>query len=101
MNINKFINIPFQNIVNPFNKVISDQQLILYSLTKIERIMDILIKKNDSLKELYPEKMNEIKLLLDKEKKYLKNLETINNIKIIQGISLLKNIMKITKKKSD
>ena len=83
ININKFINIPFQNnVVNPSDKTISDQQLILFNLSKIERIIDLLIKKNESLKELYPEKMVEVKLVLDKEKKYLKNLESINNIKL-------------------
>ena len=83
ININKFINIPFQNnVVNPLDKAISDQQLILFNLSKIERIIDLLIKKNESLKELYPEKMIEVKLVLDKEKKYLKNLESINNIKL-------------------
>ena len=82
-NINKFINIPFQtNVVNPLDKAISDQQLILFNLSKIERIIDLLIKKNETLKELYPEKMVEVKLVLDKEKKYLKNLESINNIKL-------------------
>ena len=83
ININKFINIPFQNnVVNPLDKTISDQQLILFNLSKIERIIDLLIKKNETLKELYPEKMIEVKLVLDKEKKYLKNLESINNIKL-------------------
>ena len=82
-NINKLINIPFQNnIINPINKIISEQQMILSNLSNIERTIDLLIKKNESLKELYPEKMAEVKLVLDKEKKYLKNLETINNIKM-------------------
>ncbi len=56
--------------------------MILSNLANIERTIDLLIKKNESLKELYPEKMSEVKLVLDKEKKYLKNLETINNIKM-------------------
>ena len=58
------------------------QQKILYNLSQIEIIIDILIKKNDSYKKLYPEEIIIQKSLLDKEKKYLNNLEKIKAIKI-------------------
>ena len=58
------------------------QQKILYNLSQIEIIIDILIKKNDSYKKLYPEEIITQKSLLDKEKKYLNNLEKIKEIKI-------------------
>ena len=61
---------------------ISEQQLILFNLSKIEIIIDILVKKNKSYKEIYPEKMYELKILLDREKKYIKNIEQLNNIKM-------------------
>ena len=61
---------------------LSEQQLILFNLSKIEIIIDILVKKNKSYKEIYPEKMNELKILLDREKKYIKNIEQLNNIKM-------------------
>ena len=80
-NINKCCNFSFENHFN-INKAMSENQLILKNLSQIEKIIDILIKKNESLKELYPDKMNNLKLILDKEKKNLKNLETINNIKM-------------------
>ena len=82
-NIKISINYPLvREELNLSYKSISNQQKILINLSKIEIIIDILIQKNDSYKKLFPDKMKELKLLLDKEKKYLKNIETINNLKM-------------------
>jgi hypothetical protein len=59
----------------------SDQQIIINYLSKIEIVIDILAKKYKFYKELYPQKMNEIKALLDKEKKMKNSLEKILSIK--------------------
>ena len=57
------------------------QQRILSNLSQIEIVIDLLLKRNNSYKELYPEEMIVQKSLLDKEKKYLNNLEKIKRIK--------------------
>ena len=57
------------------------QQRILSNLSQIEIVIDLLLKRNNSYKELYPEEMIVQKSLLDKEKKYLNNLEKIKRLK--------------------
>ena len=75
---------PFDNDNNKYilRRNMPVQQKIITNLSQIEIIIDLLVKKNDSYKELYPEEMIVQKSLLDKEKKYLNNLEKIKRLKI-------------------
>lgn len=74
---NQFIN---NEIKTPYQSF-SEQQMILNNLTKIEIFVDLLIKNNKLYKELYGEKMHVIKNELDKQKKYLNNIEKIKIMK--------------------
>ena len=71
--INSKIKSPYQSF--------SEKQMILNNLSKIEIFVDLLIKKNKLYKELYSEKMHAIKNELDKEKKYINNIEKIKIMK--------------------
>ena len=68
------MDLPYQNL--------SEQQMILHNLAKIEMIIDILIKNNKSYKQLYSEKMRTIKNLIEKEKKFINNTERIMKMKL-------------------
>ena len=71
--INSKIKSPYQSF--------SEKQMTLNNLSKIEIFVDLLIKKNKLYKELYSEKMHAIKNELDKEKKYINNIEKIKIMK--------------------
>lgn len=68
------------NIYFPYQNF-SENQMILNNLTKIEIIIDILIKNNNSYKKLYNHKMKTIKNLIDKEKKLSNNIEIIKKMR--------------------
>ena len=68
------------NIYFPYQNF-SENQMILNNLTKIEIIIDILIKNNTSYKKLYTDKMKTIKNLIDKEKKLSNNIEIIKKMR--------------------
>ena len=68
------------NIYFPYQNF-SENQMILNNLTKIEIIIDILIKNNISYKKLYTHKMKTIKNLIDKEKKLSNNIEIIKKMR--------------------
>jgi hypothetical protein len=80
LNSYNYISLDNNEINNPY-VTMSDQQIIINYLSKIEIVIDILAKKYKFYKELYPQKMNEIKALLDKEKKMKNSLEKILSIK--------------------
>jgi hypothetical protein len=80
LNSYNYISLDNNEINNPY-VTMSDQQIIINYLSKIEIVIDILAKKYKFYKELYPQKMNEIKVLLDKEKKMKNSLEKILSIK--------------------
>ena len=77
-NIKKNIDCPFE--INTSNDS-PDEKMILQNLSKIENIINILNKKNDLFKELYPKKMHNLKIKLEKEKRYKKSLEQMNKMR--------------------
>ena len=80
LNSYNYISLDNNEINTPY-VTMSDQQIIINYLSKIEIVIDILAKKYKFFKKLYPQKMNEIKALLDKEKKMKNSLEKILSIK--------------------
>ena len=59
-------------------KDIEEETIILRYLKKFEFLLNFLLERKESYKEIYPEKMNNIQIKLDKEKKILKNIEKMN-----------------------
>ena len=77
LNIKRNVDFPFE--INTSNKK-PNQLMILHNLSNIENAINILNKKNEIFKEVYPEKMNKLKIIFEKEKKYKKGMEQMNKM---------------------
>ena len=82
-NLNDYIKYDFQKvgIIKSYKNIPEEEQIVL-NLTKLEIISDIFMRKHNMFKINFLDKMNNIKSLLDKNKKLKKNIELIKNNKI-------------------